>query len=459
VGRGCSVRIWAALLLAATATAQGPRELKPGWNLFSREQDIQLGKEAAAEIEKQYTVVKNPELVSYVQQIGAKLAATPEAGGFPYTFQVVADKSINAFALPGGPAFVHTGLLAAAENEAQLAGVLAHEISHVALRHGTSQASKANLIQLPVLLAGGILGKNGSMLGQLAQMGIGIGANSVLLKFSRSAETEADLLGTRIMAKAGYNPLEMARFFEKLEASGGTRGPQFLSDNPNPGNRMKAVEQEIQYLPRASYTTGNASTFARMQKLAASIPAPPATQAGAAESAAGRGGGAPPAPQIPVSATLREYPPRPYVIAYPDNWQAMPSEKSRGVTLAPKEGYVQTGGNTAIGAGVVVDFAKGTGDLVRDTNDLVKQLISQNAEMSVQASPRSVRVGGQPALITTLRSRSPFAGEIETDTLVTVERPEGLFFVVLIAPQSAARTLQGTFDTVLRSIRFDPAGR
>ena len=173
----------------ATAAAQGPRQLKPGWNLFSKEQDIQLGKEAAAQVEKQYTVVRDTDLANYIRRIGARLASVPEAGGFPYTFQVVADKSINAFALPGGPAFVHTGLLAAADNEAQLAGVLAHEISHVALRHGTNQASKANLIQLPAMLAGGMLGKSGSMLGQLSQLGIGLGANSVLLKFSRTAES------------------------------------------------------------------------------------------------------------------------------------------------------------------------------------------------------------------------------------------------------------------------------
>ncbi len=157
------------------ATAQGPRDLKPGWNLFFKDQDIQLGKEAAAQVEKECRVVRDAGLVNYVRRVGDRLAATPEAGGFPYSFQVVADKSINVFALPGGPAFVHTGLVEAAENEAQLAGVLAHEISHVALRHGTNQASKANLIQLPVLLASGMLGKSSSMLGQLAQVGIGLG--------------------------------------------------------------------------------------------------------------------------------------------------------------------------------------------------------------------------------------------------------------------------------------------
>ena len=133
--------------------------------------------------------------------------------------------------------------------------MMAHEISHVALRHGTNQASKANLIQLPAMLAGAVVG-NGSMLGQLAQLGIGLGANSVLLKYSRDAETHADMLGARMMAKAGYNPIEMARFFEKLEAQGGSSGPQFLSSHPNPGNRMRAIQEEIQYMPRANYTNG-----------------------------------------------------------------------------------------------------------------------------------------------------------------------------------------------------------
>lgn len=115
-----SCALWLGLLCASGVLAQGLRELKPGFNLFSKEQDIQLGQEAAAQVRKQYQVVDNPELTGYVQRIGAKLAATSEAGGYPYTFQVVADKSINAFALPGGPTFVNTGLITAADNEAGL---------------------------------------------------------------------------------------------------------------------------------------------------------------------------------------------------------------------------------------------------------------------------------------------------------------------------------------------------
>src|SRR3989442_10142349 len=228
-----------ALVGAACAARQPGSALKPGFNLFSKEQDVQLGREASQQVLQQYEVVQNPFLENYLRTVGQRLAATPQArdGGFPFTFTLLNDASINAFALPGGPMFVFTGLLNAVDNEAQLAGVMAHEMSHVILRHGTNQASKANLLQIPAVLAGAALGRGGSMMGQLAQLGIGLGFNSVLLKFSRTDESQADAMGAHIAAEAGYNPLEIARFFEKLEASAGSRGPEFLSDHPNPGNR------------------------------------------------------------------------------------------------------------------------------------------------------------------------------------------------------------------------------
>ncbi|MEN6605266.1 MAG: M48 family metallopeptidase [Bryobacteraceae bacterium] len=261
-------------MAVSSALMAQPKPPRPGFNLFSKDQDVQLGREAATEVEKQYTVVKDSQLNAYITRIGKKLAAQPEAGDYPYTFKVVSDDTINAFALPGGPTFINTGLIAAADNESQLAGVMAHEISHVALRHGTNQASKANLIQLPTMLAGNLAGK--SLAGQLAQLGIGFGANSVLLKYSRNAERDADLLGTRILNGAGYNPVEMARFFEKLNAeSGSTRTMQFFSSHPNPGNRVKAVEDLIQYLPPRKYSQGSASELARMKQIVAKLPKPP----------------------------------------------------------------------------------------------------------------------------------------------------------------------------------------
>jgi beta-barrel assembly-enhancing protease len=260
-------------VLSVLGWAQGPTRFRPGFNLFSKEQDVQVGQENATQVRKQMTVIKDPVLTEYVNRVGKRLMSAQEAqeSGFPFTFEVVADPSINAFALPGGPMFINTGLLRAVDNEAQLAGVMGHEMSHVILRHGTNQASKSKLIELPAVLASQMSG--GSMMGQLAQLGIGLGANSVLLKFSRTAESQADLTGSHLMAESGYNPVEMARFFEKLNAEGGQRAPQFLSDHPNPENRQKAIEQEIIRLPQQNYgyQTG---AFEHMKEVVAKIHEP-----------------------------------------------------------------------------------------------------------------------------------------------------------------------------------------
>jgi beta-barrel assembly-enhancing protease len=281
--KGIRSSAWVIVVLIATVLwAQGPSEFHPGFNLFSKDQDVQLGKESADQVRKQMTVIKDPVLTDYVKRVGKRLVSAREAqeSGFPFTFEVVADPSINAFALPGGPMFINTGLLRAVDNEAQLAGVMGHEMSHVILRHGTNQASKSKLIELPAVLGSQMAG--GSMAGKLAQLGIGLGANSVLLKFSRSAESQADLMGSHLMAESGYNPIEMARFFDKLNAEGGQRAPQFLSDHPNPENREKAIEEEIQKLPQKNYgyQTGE---FNRMKQVVAKIREPKPKQAAPGE--------------------------------------------------------------------------------------------------------------------------------------------------------------------------------
>src|ERR1700740_3378938 len=156
------------LILICSGWAQGPTQFHPGFNLFSKEQDIQLGQENAAHVRSKMKVIHDAVLPDYVNKVGKRLVASREAqeSGFPFTFEVVADPTINAFALPGGPMFINTGLLRAVHNEAQLAGVMGHEMSHVILRHGTNQASKSQLIELPAVLSSQVAG--GSMVGQLA---------------------------------------------------------------------------------------------------------------------------------------------------------------------------------------------------------------------------------------------------------------------------------------------------
>src|SRR5436305_8642934 len=195
-----------ALGMAAGAwAARRPGDpLKPGFNLFSRADDIQVGQENAKQVLAKYPPLKNQFVQDYVQRIGQRLAAAPEAkqSGFQFTFTVLNVDEINAFALPGGPMFIYTGLLKAVDNEAQLAGVMGHEMAHVILRHGTHEATKANGLSM---LAGGL----SAMLGgsKIAESIVGLGANSVVLKFSRDAETEADALGAHLMSEAGYDPI------------------------------------------------------------------------------------------------------------------------------------------------------------------------------------------------------------------------------------------------------------
>lgn len=449
------------LLVSLVASAQVPH-FKPGFNLFSKDQDIQLGREAAAQVEKQMEVVNNPELQNYINRLGQKLAAQPQAGGFPYTFKVVNDPSINAFALPGGPMFINTGLFKAADNEAQLVGVMAHEMSHVALRHGTNQASKANLIQIPAALAGAVFGGgNGSMLGQLAQLGIGLGANSVLLKFSRTDENQADLNGAQIMASAGYNPIELARFFEKLEAQGGHGGPQFLSDHPNPGNRVKSVQDEIRQMPQRSYVD-DSPEFHRAKEIAASIPPPRGNRARGLTSSGGPSSGSSNSPDLRPSGQFRQVQGQTFTLAYPDNWETFGDKQGAAMTIAPRAALAQDqGGNVQIGEGVMVsyylpDTGDNTVDLNRDTQALIRTLQRANPSMEVgNQRSRRISVGGQPALATTVYSQSPYQGETEHDTVVTVARPEGLFYMIFIAPARAAGDLSSTFDQIIRSIRFN----
>ncbi len=460
-------RLIAAILLAlvaAPAPAFAParqRKLpKPGWNTFSKSQDIELGKEYAKQVERQYAVVKDTELTAYINRIGQRLVQKGRLDPYPFFFKVVHDDSINAFALPGGPMYVHTGLIKAADNEAQIAGVLAHELSHVVLRHGTNQASKAQFAQIGAMIGGALLG-NGSLTGQLAQLGIGLGANSVLLKFSRGAESDADLLGAYTMARAGYNPVEMARFFEKLEAEAGGKTPKlvaiFTASHPNPGNRVKAIEDQLPYMPRGDYNASEGE-LKKMQAAVARLGAAPKPKS-AASQASGQAGGqgtasspnAPKPANVPVSSRLKDYQGSGFSLSYPDNWQASSAQNS--LTIAPAEGLVQ--GN--VGYGIIVSAASpssGKVNLDSDTRQLLQGMAQQNPGMQVVEESQRITVAGSPALVTKLKSQSPFAGNTEIDVVITVDRGSSLFYAVCVAPEADYSKFEPLYQQIVRSIRF-----
>jgi len=249
------------LVLALVATlsiplaADAQTRIDPHTNRFSPAQDVELGRRAAAEVRQQLPIIRDGRTQDYVEGIGRRLVSAIPARlrqpGFRYTFEVVDRKDINAFALPGGPIFVNRGMLDAARSNGEVAGVIAHELSHVALRHGTAQATKGQKFQIGAL-AGQVIGSLiGGRTGNIVANGSQIGLGTYFLKYSREYEREADLLGAQIMARAGYDPREMANMFQTIAQRGGNGGPEWLSDHPSPGNRYEAINREAALL-RAS---------------------------------------------------------------------------------------------------------------------------------------------------------------------------------------------------------------
>jgi predicted Zn-dependent protease len=260
-----------AVLILATCSAGaafGQTVVHSGFNIFSVDQDVEIGRQSAAQVEQQLPMLANSQITRYVSSLGARLAAQAPGPKFAYQFKVVNSPQINAFALPGGFVYVNRGLLESVRTEGELAGVMAHEISHVALRHPTNQASKAYLAQAGLGVLGGLLGgKSGSSTGQIVGAIGGFGMNTLFLKFSRSLESQADIVGSQVMSKAGYDPIEMAHFFSFMgQQTGGNPSAvaTFLSDHPAPANREARVRQEAALLgpPHPTALVGNLRTVA-----------------------------------------------------------------------------------------------------------------------------------------------------------------------------------------------------
>lgn len=253
-------------------------------NAYTQDQEITEGTKAAAQVYQQQPVLKDTDPVAvYIRQLGRKLTqSAPSQYPWPYNFHVVDSAEINAFALPGGTMFVNLATVSAAESEAQLAGVMAHEISHVILRHATCNITKQR--QRSVWYGLGQIAAQaalGGSAGGLASSGIGYAAGLNFLHMSRDSEQQADLLGVQTLYEAGYDPRGMPQFFEVLQAKYGQGGAQFLSDHPNPGNRLQYVNARIdQFPPRGenirstpAFQKAHASAIARTPLTAEQIKA------------------------------------------------------------------------------------------------------------------------------------------------------------------------------------------
>ena len=434
-------------------------------NKFSPQDDVKVGRQAAQEAEQQLPLLRDEEVRSYVERVGQRLVASippefqhPE---FRYYFKVVNARDINAFALPGGPMYVNRGMIQAAHNEGEMAGVMAHELSHVALRHGTAQATKAQKygVLAGILGVGGAIlgGPAGSVLGQGGQLAVG----AYFLRFSREYETEADLLGARIMANAGYDPRDLANMFRTIEQQGGGGGG-FLSDHPSPANRYARINQEAQYL-RVNNPVRDTRDFARIQeRLRGYGQAPSMAEIAQTGQRSPNGQTTGNYPNNPPRGRV-EYPSSRYRsydegflrVAVPDNWQEIRDGNS--LWFAPQGAYGQANGQAVFTHGVNFGVAQTQNrDLQRATDEFVNGLAQGNRSLRANAGYRRTTVSGRTGLITTLNNVNEATGQPESITVITTPlRNGGLFYMIGVAPQGEVGNFDNAFVNILSSLRIN----
>jgi Zn-dependent protease with chaperone function len=457
-----------AIVITSPLSAISQTNIDAPSNKYSVSDDVKLGREAAAQIERQMPILpEGSEVDNYVESVGRRLVnALPAEFRHPqfnYQFDVVDARDLNAFALPAGFMYVNRGMISAARSEGELAGVMAHEIAHVALRHGTAQASKAQSLkfQLPAIggaILGAIIGGGlGSVVAQGTQMGLGV----YFLKFSRDYERQADLLGAQIMARAGYDPRDLANVFRTIESQGRSGGPEWLSSHPNPGNRYDAINREAERLRvSASEATENTASFRRAQALLRDMP-PALTM----EEISRRGNRYP--RRYPNDSRIEsrvQYPASQYRtytvgntfrVGVPENWREFRDNNS--VTFAPPGAYGVVRGESVFTHGAMAGLVRTGSSNLREASDLyIGALLQGNPYLNAQSSYRSGTIDGRRALMVTLGGRSPATGRDERVTVYTTMLRNGdLFYLITVAPANEQRYYNQAFRNVLNSIQLN----
>jgi len=462
----------AALLIAVSlpaASLVAQTAIKPPKNRYTPEQDVELGRQAAAEVRQQYPIIQDKKISAYLTTLGDRLVAAAPAElkqpVYEYSFTPVNLKEINAFALPGGPMFVHRGMIDAAGDEGEVVGVMAHELSHVLLRHGTANASKAQnpwlqLGQVAGMVGGAVVGgAAGSAIAQGSQFGLG----TLLLRYSRDFEKQADLLGAQIMARAGYDPRDLAHMFERIEqesksAAGG--GPQWLSSHPNPGNRTQYINAEAAAVTMAK--PADVSGFKPIKTAFASLP--PAKSM----SDVGKGRPENTANSAAPVGTPGQPVPRPsgqfrnlngggvFHADIPADWTSLPSKTA--IRVVPPNGYGELNGKTVFTHGIEFGVAKaGSRDLQEATRAWLQAVSQGNPDLRVAGSQQIVRISQRSALATPLVTPSPLGGSERVAVFTTFLTDGTLFYYLTVVPEQDAVSFAPVFDRIAQSIRLTDA--
>ncbi len=486
-----AIAIALALMMSA-AVADAQTQVKSGFNVFSAEQDVQIGQESAGQAEQQFPLVNDSAVNAYVNDIGMRLAKNAGGPQFPYRFRVVNASDINAFALPGGFIYLNRGIIDQARNEGEVAGVIAHEIAHVALRHGTQQATKAYLAQAGIGILGGLLGgKVGEGTAGIINAVGGFGMNALFLKYSRDFETQADLRGAQMLAASGYTPADMVSFFQTLEKAEPSKKTTFLSSHPAPPDRIARIRKEAQSLGVSQSPTQNVAQLQSVQQRMRGMGAAPTME----QIAQGQTGGTAqqqqrrrsqqPQEQQTVnveapSAQFRSFTARSgmFRIGYPSNWQVY-DQGASGVTIAPPGGIGNAGGQQIVVYGAMVNHYDPAGShqnqgmglrpmtsgggtyghmtLEDATSDLLGAIQQGSPHLKmVGKKGQRLKMANGAALAVAMRGIDPVTGIRERVTLVTRQLPDShLIYLLFIVPEKEVENYNNVLNQMVSSMQIN----
>ena len=463
--------VW--VMLVMPIAALGQTQVKMPKNKYKVQDDIKIGQEYSQKVENEFPIIRDSESQRYIDEVGNRLVnAIPrefQQPAFSYSFKLVNTRDINAFALPAGYMYVNRGLIQASNNEGELAGVMAHEISHVALRHGTAQATRQSSIKNQLGMLGAILG--GAILGGQAgaQLGAALFAGTFILKYSRQYETDSDLLGARIMAGAGYDPRDLANMFKTISAqSKGGRPPEWLSSHPDPDKRYNTINNESQLLRISPNPIKVTRGYARIKEQLAAMPRAQTMEeieknaknnpnAGNTENTGNTGNSEMSrgtySRNVPLpSSTTRLYRGGDlFQMSIPSNWREFPEQSS--VMFSPEGAY----GDKGITHGALVGVqATQQRSLDAAAQEYVDAVLQGNSYLKRTSNYSRFTLSGRQGLAVRLSGRSPVTGVTEYALIYMTQLRDGkLFYLVGVAPQRDQYRYNPSFNRIVRSLQIN----
>jgi predicted Zn-dependent protease len=439
--------IW--VLIVAPFAALAQTEVRMPKNKYKIQDDVKIGNEYSQKVESEFPMIEQRASSEYLEDVGNRLvAAIPSEfrhSEFDYRFKIVNASDINAFALPGGPMYVNRGMIEAARNEGEMAGVMAHEISN----------PLNQILGIGAILGGAILGgQTGAQLGAMFAAGY-------FLRYSREYENQADILGARILANAGYDPRDLANMFKTInEQSQGGRAPEWLSSHPDPENRYETINREASMLRVSDNPIKYTREFGRTKEYLQSLP--PAKTMAEIQKNTEQGGNQGAETGIssgryennvpyPSSATRVYRAGNTVSMNVPENWNQFESQNE--VWFAPDGAYGDRGITHGAIAGIRSTSQR---TLSAASEEYVNSLLQANSYLRQQTGYSRTSIDGRTAYAVRLSGRSPITGQTENVLIYTTATRNGsLFYIVGVAPGSQSYYYNRAFNNLVRSVRLN----